>query len=332
MRVLRTLLITSLLVAAAACDGDAADPTTEPGTTEPGTTEPGTTEPAGTTPSTDPPATSATTEPATTEPATTKPATTEPATSEPATTEPATTEPATTEPATVDVRAYFLSGERLVIDGREVAGPAVLRGALTALLDGPTGDLLTAVPAGTEVLGVDLDGDLATVDLSGEFGAGGGTASMLARVGQVVFTATQFDGVERVVIWLDGAPIESLGGEGLDMSEPWARADIPRELTGGVLVDRPRPGETVTSPFTVTGEADVYEGQFPIEIRRGDAVLATIAPVTGGSSGNWADFTTTVTVDAGPGPIELVAFDEGGCGDAPECPQIVETVVPLTLD
>jgi spore germination protein GerM len=291
MRVLRTLLITSLLVAAAACDGDAAD----------------------------------------TEPATTEPATTEPATTEPVTTEPATTEPAT-EPATVDVRAYFLSGERLVIADREVAGPAVLRGALTALLDGPTDDLLTAVPAGTEVLGVDLDGELATVDLSGEFGAGGGTASMLARVGQIVFTATQFDGVERVVIWLDGAPIESLGGEGLDMSEPWARADVPRELTGGVLVDTPRPGATVTSPFTVTGEADVYEGQFPIEIRRGDAVLATIAPVTGGSSGDWADFTTTVTVDVGPGPIELVAFDEGGCGDAPECPPIVETVVPLVLD
>lgn len=328
MRVLRTLLITSLLVAAAACD-DGADPTADPTST----TVAAATVPAGTASSTQPPASTAptTTAPPTTAAPTTAATTTAPTITALPTTEPATTQPATTAPATVAVRAYFLRGERLVIDDREVAGPAVLRGALTALVGGPTGDLLTAIPTGTEVLGVDRDGDLATVDLSEEFGSGGGTASMLARVGQVVFTATQFDGVDRVAIWLDGAPIESLGGEGIDLSAPWTRADVPRHLTGGVLVANPRPGTTVTSPFTVTGEADVYEGQFPIEIRRGDQVLATIAPVTGGASGNWDDFTTTVTVDAEPGPIELVAYDEGGCGDAPECPPIVETVVPLTL-
>jgi germination protein M len=154
---------------------------------------------------------------------------------------------------------------------------------------------------------------------------------MTARVAQVVFTATQWDNVDRVVFWLEGAPIEYLGGEGLAMDAPWTRADVAREFTGGVLVDTPRPGDTVTSPFVVTGEADVYEGDFPIEIRRGDEVLAVIAPVTGGAWGDWANFTTTVTVDAEPGPIELVAYDAGGCGDAPECPPIIETVVALTL-
>lgn len=322
MRVLRTLVITSLLVAGAACGGDddtaSTDPTTEPTSSVPVTTEPATTEPA-------------TTEPATTEPATTEPTTTPPAT-EPATTLPATTtEPPTTEPALVDVRVYFLSGERLVIDHRDVAGPAVMGGALTALLEGPTGDLLTTIPEGTELRGVNLVDGTATVDLTSEFGTGGGSLSMTARVAQVVFTATQFDNVDQVVFWIDGAPIEYLGGEGLIMSAPWTRADVSRDLTGSVLVDSPHPGDTVTSPFTVTGEADVFEGDFPIEIRRGDTVLATIAPVTGGAWGNWADFTTTVTVDADPGPIELVAFDEGGCGDAPECPPIIETIVPLTL-
>lgn len=311
MRALRTLLIATLLVGGAACGGDDASPATEP--TSPDTSTP------------------ATTQPATTEPTTTQPATTEPATTQPATTAPVTTQPATTEPTVVDVRVYFLHGERLVIDHREIEGPAVLLGALTALLDGPSDDVQTAIPDGTEVRGVNLVDGAATVDLTGAFGSGGGSASMLARVGQVVFTATQFDNVDRVVFWLDGAPIEHLGGEGLVMTEPWTRADVPRDLTGGVLVDSPRPGATVTSPFTVSGEADVYEAQFPIEIRRGDEVLAVIAPVTGGAWGEWAAFTTTVAVDAEPGPIELVAFDEGGCGDAPECPPIIETVVPLTL-
>jgi germination protein M len=322
VRALRTLLITSLLIAGAACGGDDATPSTDP------SIEPTTTGPTTTGPTTTGPTTTAITEP-TTEPTT---PTTEPATTEPATTEPATTEPTTTtEPATIDVRVYFLRGERLVIDHREVEGPAVLRGALTALVAGPSGDLLTIIPDGTALLGVNLADGTATVDLSEEFGSGGGTLSLTARVAQVVFTATQFDNVDRVVLWIEGAPIEYLGGEGLVMSEPWTRADVARGLTGGVLVDSPRPGDTVTSPFTVTGEADVFEGDFPIEIRRGDAVLTIVAPVAGGAWGDWADFTTTVTVDAEPGPIELVAYDEGGCGDAPECPPIIETVVPLTL-
>ena len=330
MRALSTLLITSLLVAGAACGGDDADTTDQ-------TTQPTTQPTASSTPvPTDPtPSEPATTEPPVTEPVTTEPVTTEPPVTDPGTTEPVTTEPPATEPteppASVDVRVYFLRGERLVIDHREVDGPAVMGGAVTALLAGPSGDLVTAIPEGTELLGVNLVDGTATIDLSGEFASGGGSLSMTARVGQVVFTATQFDNVERVTVWLDGAPIEGLGGEGLDLSEPWTRADVARELTGGVLVDTPQPGATVTSPFTVTGEADVYEAQFPIEIRRGDEVLAVIAPVTGGAWGMWADFTTTVTVDAEPGPIELVAYDEGGCGDDPACAPLIETVVPLTL-
>ena len=331
MRALPALLITSLLIAGAACGGDDAETTdstpqptasSAPVPTDPTPTEPATTE-------------SATTEPATTEPVTTEPVTTEPATTDPGTTEPVTTEPPATEPteppAVVDVRVYFLRGARLAIDHREVEGPAVMGGAVDALLAGPSGDLATAIPSGTQLRGVNLVDGTATIDLSGEFASGGGSLSMTARVGQVVFTATQFDNVERVIVWLDGAPIEGLGGEGLDLSEPWTRADVARELTGGVLVDTPEPGATVTSPFTVTGEADVYEAQFPIEIRRDGEVLAVISPVMGGAWGNWADFTTTVTVDAEPGPIELVAYDEGGCGDDPECPPIIETVVPLTL-
>lgn len=318
MYALRALLITSLVVAGAACAGD--DDAT-PGSTGAPTTAPATAEPT-------------TTEPATTEPATTEPATTTPDSAAPATTAPppATSEPApTTEPEITDVRVYFLRGERLVIDHRDVAGPGVLRGALTELLAGPTGDATTAIPEGTELLGVNLVDGTATIDLTAELASGGGSLSMLARVGQIVFTATQFDNVGRVVLWLDGEPIEALGGEGLVMTDPWTRADVPRDLTGGVLVDTPRPGDTVTSPFVVTGEADAFEAQFPIEIRRGDDILAVIAPVTGGAWGDWDDFTAEITVDALPGPIDLVAFDPGGCGDEPGCPPIVETVVPLEL-
>jgi spore germination protein GerM len=325
MRPLRIGVALTLLVAVSACGGDDdAATTTDPATT---TTEPATTttsEPATTT--TEPATT--TTEPATT---TTEPATT---TTEPATTptEPATT---TTEPALTDVRVYLLRGERLTIVHREVAGPAVLRGALTELLEGPTaaeatGGLLTTIPAGTTLLDLNLADRIATVDLNDEYEAGGGSMSLFARVAQVVFTATQFDNVDAVRFWMNGEPIDYLGGEGITLDEPQARSDTQRELTGGIIFDRPAPGSTVTSPFTVTGEGDVFEGDFPLEVRRDGVQLGDTLVVRAGAWGEWADFTATVTVDAGPGPIELVARDESGCGP-PECPPPPEIVLPLAL-
>ena len=50
-----------------------------------------------------------------------------------------------------------------------------------------------------------------------------------------------------------------------------------------------------------------------------------------GAWGEWAEFEATITLDAPAGPIELIAYDAGGCGDDPECPPIVRTVIPLTL-
>lgn len=81
-------------------------------------------------------------------------------------------------PVLADVKVYLLRDERLTIVHRLVPGPAVLQGALTELLAGPTDEeradgLVSAVPPGTELLGVDLDAGLATVDLTSDFDSGG---------------------------------------------------------------------------------------------------------------------------------------------------------------
>ena len=315
MRFLRIGLVLGLAVATAACgsDDDSAA-TTVPDTARPTTLE--TTAP------------SATTTPVTQPPVTTAPA---------QTTTPATTTPAvTSSPTLVDDKVYFLRDERLVIAHREVPGPAVLRGALTELLAGPTADelasgLVSTVPDGTELRDVNLADGVATVDLSSDYETGGGTLSMTARVAQVVFTATQFANSDRVQFWLEGAPIEYLGGEGIVLGAPLARMDIDRNLTGSVIIDSPAYGASVKSPFTVTGEGDVFEAQFPIEIWANGEQIGGLAPVTAGAWGVWADFEVTITLDAPPGEIELVAYDPGGCGTDPECPEIIRTVVPLTF-
>jgi hypothetical protein len=276
--------------------------------------------------------------PATSEPATTTSTpTTPPAIPTVPTSPPETTGPPPTEPPSlVDVRIYLLREEQLAIAHREVLGPAVLRGALEELLAGPSDDdaaagLFSIVPAGTELLDLDLADGMATIDLSSQFESGGGSLSMLARIAQVVFTATQFDNVDSVLFWLDGEPIDFLGGEGIVLDEPMARMDVERSLTGGIIIDTPAHGATVSSPFTVTGEGDVFEGDFPIEVWADGEQIGGVAPVMAGAWGEWADFEATITLDAPAGPIELIAYDEGGCGTDPECPEIVKTVVPLTL-
>jgi germination protein M len=235
------------------------------------------------------------------------------------------------------VKIYLIRDGRLVIAHRQVAPPAVLRGALDALLAGPTSDeqsasLTTAVPAGTTLLDVSLADGLATVDLSRAFGTGGGTLSMQSRLAQIVFTATQFANSTRVLFRMDGVALTTLGGEGLTLTEPQQRMNMAHGITGSVLIDTPAYGATVHSTFTVSGEGDVYEGEFPIEVWSGDRQVVKAEGVRAGAWGTWAPFKVTLTVDAPAGPIRVVAYDAGACGDDPECgPPPVKTVVPLTL-
>jgi germination protein M len=320
MRFLRIGLVLGLL-ATAACGSDTESTASTAATTQP------------------PPQTTA--PPATTEPATTT--TTVGTTTSTTNTTAPTTAVATTDgtaPTLVDVKVYFLRDERLAITHRLVPGPGVMRAALNELLAGPTPEeaaagLSSTVPDGTELLGLNLAGGLATVDLNSQFESGGGSLSMMARIAQVVFTATQFDNSDRVLFWLDGEPIEYLGGEGIVLDEPQARMDVDRTISGAVIIERPAYGAIVGSTFTVTGEGDVFEAQFPIEVWSGTKadgeLIERIGPVTAGAWGTWADFEVTITIDAPDGPIELVAYDPGGCGTGPECPEIIETHVPLTL-
>ncbi|MDW3215010.1 MAG: GerMN domain-containing protein [Ilumatobacteraceae bacterium] len=333
MRVARTCLAIALVAASAACSGD--DATSSPTSTAPTVVTASTVVTTSTTPVT------TTTDPTTTTTSTADTSSTQPTTATTTTTTPPTTTtsepaPSTTVAAEVDVKVYFLRDEQLVIAHREVTGPAVLRGALTELLTAPTADevadgLHSEIPAGTELLGVDLVDGLATVDLSSSVEGGGGSLSMTARIAQIVFTATQFPNVDEVLFWLDGEPVTFFGGEGIVLDEPVSRNGIQRTFTGGLLFDTPAYGSTVRSPFVVTGEGDVFEGQFAIEVWADGVQIDTVAPVTAGAWGNWADFTTTVRLDDVSGPIQLIVRDGGGCGTDPECPPAVDTVLPLTL-
>ena len=186
---------------------------------------------------------------------------------------PSGSETTETEPSDVQTyRIWFTQGSlpSEAAIGREYLFPVWREGptteavgaeALRLLLDGPTAaerepgvDASSQIPSGTRLLGLDIDGGTATVDLTSEYESGGGSASMFARLAQVVYTLTEFPTVQRVSFMLDGEPVDVFSGEGIVLEEPVGRKEYA-ELMPPILVESPAIGDTVSSPVEVTRHA-----------------------------------------------------------------------------
>jgi hypothetical protein len=185
--------------------------------------------------------------------------------------------------------------------------------AMKALLTGPTtaekaAGLTSAVPGGTRLIGLSIDGTTARVDLSAQFAAGGGSLSMRARVAQVVYTLTQFKTVRAVAFLLEGSAVDALGGEGLMLGESQRRSDW-RSFEPAIFVERPGVGAVLTSPFVLSGTASVFEGSFIARLVGGGRRLAD-GPVQAslGAPGR-GRFRESVPFDTTSSSGTLVVFD-----------------------
>ena len=227
-------------------------------------------------------------------------------------------------PGTTTVRAMFFLGSftdnpGLVPVLREVPETQALgTAALTALLAGPNDAELgarpamyTAIPEGTRLLGLRIEGGVATVNLSREFESGGGSASVLGRLAQVVFTLTQFPTVQGVKFELDGVPVEVFSGEGVVLSEPVGRDDYYDQLPP-IWVNRPAWGGVLANPATIGGFANAFEATFQVRLLDGDRRTLAQGPVTATcGTGCWGTFEVSVpyTVSrAGWGSLQVFEF------------------------
>ena len=196
--------------------------------------------------------------------------------------------PATPSPApSTTVRAYFYLGGEPGSDGlvpveRSVTSEDPVSGAMAALLAGPSsaeaGDrtITSAIPDGSRLLGLSVADGVATVDLSHEYESGGGSLSMFARLGQVVYTLTQFPEIEAVSFKIEGQPVPVFGGEGIALDRPQTRADSEGVLPA-IFVDLPAYGGELGNPGRIGGTANVFEAQFRLTLL--DAAGATIADI-----------------------------------------------------
>ena len=193
----------------------------------------------------------------------------------PATPTPVAPDPTVTlPPGARIINVYWLGGEGavtgspLVAGGRVVASDGVALAAMQALLAGPNElekslGMGSAIPDGTEVLGLTIADGVATIDLSREFNdVGTGTSGEMYLLSQVIYTLTQFPGVESVTFIFEGEEVEFMMGHGRNPRGHTRSIDV----FPGVLIESPYPGQTVPSPIVISGQRRTFESTVLFEV------------------------------------------------------------------
>ncbi len=209
---------------------------------------------------------------------------------------------------TMVIRAYYVLDGEPGVEGivptlRVVPKTSgVARAAMEALLDGDAilgkySQLSTAVPDGTSLLGIAIRNGVATVDLSRDFETGGGSASAMYRLGQVVYTLTQFSTVRAVLFQVEGRTVTTFGPEGIVLDGPQRRADFEDQLPS-TFVDRPAFGAAAGNPARITGTSNVFEATFRVALLDGSrTVLADKMAMATCGTGCRGTFDVTLQYD-----------------------------------
>ncbi len=141
----------------------------------------------------------------------------------------ARTEPIVIQPATKNIRPEVNDSEFLALAPQPSAS-LLLSSAFGKLLN--NSDFARqhgSIPSNTKLLSLEVKPDGIHVDLSEEFAKGGGSASMINRVTQVVETATSLNPDAEVYISVAGRKLDEnnpLAGEGLMVSYPTTRQQL----------------------------------------------------------------------------------------------------------
>lgn len=245
--------------------------------------------------------------------------------------------PAAASPTEVDeltLNVYFIRDEHLTVGHRTIPHTLALgTAAMEALLAGPSAheaDLgfTSEIPEGSELLGLEIENAIATVNLSAEFESGGGSFSVSARLVQVIYTLTQFPTVDAVEFLLEGEPVEIFSGEGVVIDGPAGRAS--GSLLPAIFVESVAAGDSVSDPVTIAGTANTFEATFIARIvtDSGEVLTEQVVTATSGS-GTRGTFEATIPFEvAAETPGKLVVFEYSARDGSPI--NVIE--IPVTLE
>ncbi|NLJ59325.1 MAG: GerMN domain-containing protein [Firmicutes bacterium] len=125
------------------------------------------------------------------------------------------------------VRSTPTESHLVPVRQRVAKGTEPMRGALELLVRGPRPEsgLERTVPQGTQVRSLEVQGDLVIADFSEEIATNfvGGSWNEALLVGSIVNTLTEFTGIARCQILIEGEKRESIGGH-IGIDTPQARA------------------------------------------------------------------------------------------------------------
>lgn len=173
----------------------------------------------------------------------------------------------------------------------------LLQEVIAILLEGPSSPdveagVETAIPEDTELIDSKVKNGIATLTLSEDFleGYEDTAKSLELREAQVVYTATQVEGVDEVEILIDGAPYPHMGSF-------FSRSTYD-DVAPAIVVDEPKIGSEHSSPLVVSGTANVFEATVSMELEIGKGstteTVGTFATATCGS-GCRGEFSTELS-------------------------------------
>ncbi len=134
----------------------------------------------------------------------------------------------------IDIKVYFLKldekTEELYLSPvrRKVSDKNIITLSLENLIAGPSAyekaaGYLSAVPPGLKVNKAAVKGRSAEIDFSGVIEEDAPGQILIKRLQQIVYTATEFDGIDSIIITINGKRKKSIGADGLSISGPMSR-------------------------------------------------------------------------------------------------------------